>query len=358
MKKSKAAGLGIEAEALFDWLPDKLKMSEREIAKRTGAPDASIRYAKKVLSDAGLIEITELGNWNRPNPSHLITKVKVKRELSSPIKHVFSSEALAEPHALPLHGLQVWGDMERLDLISAYLKSGWDIVPEFDKKPVMSRKRWYKTYPADADKLNFFAEHGNLGIGRWVWEHAVFDFDSRGAINRFDAEKYDTLMVETKRGMHLYFGYSPRLMSKTAAAEGLDIKTNGAFVSIPTSPNKIWVNLAEPMDAPEELVVFYEEQQQQAKQDIPSAERSFSRFKLPEVIVKGTRNSTLFRYGRSLRARGATFNDLKYHLWAANQNRCQPPLPDTEFFPLIRHIWTYADKEGFVHDAFGNRNNR
>lgn len=59
-------------------------------------------------------------------------------------------------------------------------------------------------------------------------------------------------------------------------------------------------------------------------------------FELPERIGSGERNDTLFRYGRSLRAKGASDEDVERELLRVNAERCSPALADYEVISAAR----------------------
>lgn len=63
-------------------------------------------------------------------------------------------------------------------------------------------------------------------------------------------------------------------------------------------------------------------------------------FELPEVVPEGGRNDTLFRYGRSLRAKGADDAEVLDCLIEANAERCAPPLPESEVQTTARSVCT------------------
>jgi hypothetical protein len=61
-------------------------------------------------------------------------------------------------------------------------------------------------------------------------------------------------------------------------------------------------------------------------------------FVLPDEIEAGTRNSMLFRYGASMRAREVPLELLTGAIQKANRERCFPPLGDREIAAIIRSV--------------------
>lgn len=65
-----------------------------------------------------------------------------------------------------------------------------------------------------------------------------------------------------------------------------------------------------------------------------------SRFVMPEIILEGSRNSTLFTFGCSLRSdgEGGTIPNI---LRAVNEHQCSPPLPDREVQRIAESVLKY-----------------
>lgn len=65
---------------------------------------------------------------------------------------------------------------------------------------------------------------------------------------------------------------------------------------------------------------------------------SVKKFTLPDVISKGSRNSTIFYYGGTLRNKGASADEIARALTEANKMRCKPPMDQTEVDSIIRSV--------------------
>lgn len=65
-------------------------------------------------------------------------------------------------------------------------------------------------------------------------------------------------------------------------------------------------------------------------------------FKLPKEIPEGARNDLLFRYGCSLRARGAGEEEILGHLQKENAARCKPPLDGAEIASIAQSAARYS----------------
>ena len=71
-----------------------------------------------------------------------------------------------------------------------------------------------------------------------------------------------------------------------------------------------------------------------------------SRFELPAIIPKGTRDDTIFRYACSLRAMGVAEDDLRAAVEEANATRCEPPMTDREVEQKVRQALGYEEGHG------------
>lgn len=73
----------------------------------------------------------------------------------------------------------------------------------------------------------------------------------------------------------------------------------------------------------------------------PQRKGNPKKFRLPENIPEGDRNTILHKFGSSLRAKGSSEIDIVTALLAENQNRCKPPLPDDEVRNIGKSVAGY-----------------
>jgi putative DNA primase/helicase len=153
----------------------------------------------------------------------------------------------------------------------------------------------------------------------------------------------ETAEVMTPRGgRHIYFrhpGAEIRIKT-TASAIGrhLDIRGDGGYVILPPSvlPDGRayqWEGSSDPDEGAEiapmphwliELTAAAVSQKGNASAQSGGSEKGEAE------IPEGQRNDTLFRLGRSLRAKGLTQAAIAAALIAENSERCRPPLPEEE----------------------------
>jgi hypothetical protein len=167
-----------------------------------------------------------------------------------------------------------------------------------------------------------------------------------------------TVTIKTGKGFHHYYKHPGGTIStKVRLAEGIDVKADGGYVLAPPSvhPNGSayeWIigpQDAAIADAPEWLL-----------QERPSKGLTTL---VEATIPEGQRNDTLFSRARSLFAQGYDETEVFGALYAVNQNRCKPPLDDTEVLSIVESAAKYEhgtlyiandDTEGFTANELMN----
>lgn len=74
-------------------------------------------------------------------------------------------------------------------------------------------------------------------------------------------------------------------------------------------------------------------------------------FTAPEKIAEGCRNDTLFRLGRSLRAKELSRRAIAAALQAENTEKCVPPLGQDEVERICDSVWTSPDSSAFQRNG-------
>jgi len=67
-------------------------------------------------------------------------------------------------------------------------------------------------------------------------------------------------------------------------------------------------------------------------------------FRMPVQIIEGARNDTLYKLGRSLKAKGLTPQAITATLEIENAQRCAPPLAQAELGDLVAHVIEQPDR--------------
>ena len=147
-------------------------------------------------------------------------------------------------------------------------------------------------------------------------------------------------------GAHYIFRQPVGLTVRNRAAvlPGLDIRGDGGYIVAPPSLHSSgrayqWDLLHEPDSTP--LAPLPDSLYRLMVHN----NNSKATFELPEIIPNGSRNDTLFRLASSLRAKGLSETAIVAAVSAENQQRCNPPLPDTEIALLCSSAGRYEQGE-------------
>jgi len=253
-----------------------------------------------------------------------------------------------------LYRLDVWGDCDRLTQIECYLRSYWNVCPlaQFKKKPIVTKQFWAGL--SIAQKLDVFYHDPSLGVGWWIdSRYEVFDFDGD------DHEpRADTLVSVRGPRSHAIYEASGEIYN-TAKKVGpkcdIDTRASGGLLVLPPTLHQDgkdfyrWYNLAPPSSIPDTLMMLWRQRK------VSGQKTGFSLDHLPDEIPYGERNSTLWSFGRSLRAAGADRDHVARRIRQANLELCNPPFSPREIERQIDHIWTHwNDPERWQAEQFAN----
>jgi hypothetical protein len=151
----------------------------------------------------------------------------------------------------------------------------------------------------------------------------------------------------TGRGEHLWFrhpgGVIPNFVKRLP---GLDLRGDGGYVVAPPSRHHTgrqyeWIVSPENTalaDVPARLLELMQ----------PAHLPQQRRLAVADRIAQGSRNDTLYRQARSLKAKGFGRSAIAAALHAENQDRCDPPLLASEIEGIVQHAVTQADHPLFI----------
>lgn len=325
------------------------------------------------LVDEGEFNRYDLPNKNRKNPRHKYT-------LGNSNKSVLSDGEIKGEIEMRLVGLSTWNIADRLDLISMYLDSGFDVIPLVPrtKKRMMKDEVWNSGYQGNKTSIiNFFATNADANVGcRMHGQLFVADLDCVPQwLEKTGGETWETLTSSSgKRDKeHLWFWNSAKLGNAPRVFGGVAdfICTNNLVMVLPPSihPDGTqyqWLDLSEPQDTPELIEEIYNEHKKQYSQlEIPpvaaghkKVRRSpaLAKVELPDRIDKKanpdvSRHLTYFRYGRSLLRRGVKIEVIAQELVNYNAVNCNPPKTDRELRDIIRQIEVGTNRPDWKQDA-------
>jgi hypothetical protein len=328
-KKNKISEVALD---LYNYMPDLCWMTAANLAKAIRVRKAEIRALLDELEEARLVDIFLFKNGKRSNPRRLIKKVKKRKPKTYP--NLLNAIYIG----FPIYGF------DRNSTIEVYLKSNLPVFPfePLGKRPVIDVYSWSKLNIET--KLDFFFNNPSLNIGlRIPRDICVIDLDTKteGWTNLSGFQ--ETLTVSTARGFHYYF-QSDSVVNVTTAGilPNIDTRCKGSFVVIPPSKHRSggsyeWFNINKPQSLPIQFRRAWREAHFKTN-------KSSGGFHFNEGIIhEGSRNQTLWRYGRSLRARGFCFSEIEEALILANREYCLPSLPAMELNKLIKHIWEFGN---------------
>ena len=203
---------------------------------------------------------------------------------------------------------------------------------------------WWKRWP-----------HANVGIATGAASGiVVLDVDARsgGRETLASLEDEQGRLPETPTvltgggGQHLYFRDPGGLRNSAGRlGAGLDVRADGGYVIAPPSNHTNGNRYRWEVSSRIGEVELPEVPPWLLKRMKPEAAE---RFELPAKVDEGKRNDTLYRLGRSIRARGLDEPEILAALTAANGQRCDPPLPTREVAQIAHSAATEPDRPDFA----------
>jgi putative DNA primase/helicase len=237
---------------------------------------------------------------------------------------------------------------------------GWRVLPVKGKVPLV--KNWPTLATTEEDTIRqWWTQFPAANIGLATGKESdlfVLDVDpAKGgdeSLRTLEAQHGalpQTIEVLTGGGgRHCYFTHSnlPIGNSASALGPGLDIRTDGGQVVAPPSLHPVtgrayeWDAAHHPADVPLAAVPAW------LLAHLTAATAPGALFVAPEKICDGARNTTLYKTGRSLKAKGLSREAMAAALRAENTTKCAPPLASGELDDLIDHAWAQADRPEFA----------
>lgn len=204
---------------------------------------------------------------------------------------------------------------------------------------------WNRLYP----QCNYGVATGHIsGI-------LVVDVDNLDLARSMIKELPRTFTVKTGKGFHLYYAYPNKpVPNRVRIREHVDIRSDGGYVVAPGGRHVSGVMYeisddigleAFPSQLVTEIVSF-------GKPDASYPPVS------THTYTQGARNDSLYRLGRSLRAKGASAESIRAALSAQNESVCNPPLSDTELAIIIKQSTTQTNRQDFTKNTVQNKSNK
>lgn len=217
------------------------------------------------------------------------------------------------------------------------------VVPEIE-----TIEEWFSDWP-DANIA--------LPTGRFNGV-VVIDCDSEEADGNFLTEfpeARDTMAVKTPRGYHYYFQYSEGVRNDAGRkiCKGVDVRGDGGYVLFPPSslgPDLLYSLITRGV-VPQPLSDRLRGRLVAPVADCPDAPpgniggSGATTGDRRLIFGPGERNNQLTRLAGSQRHWGASYETILAALQEANENQCEPPLPESEIIAIARSACKWNPEE-------------
>lgn len=229
---------------------------------------------------------------------------------------------------------------------------GWLVFPCKDKIPLTSNG--FKGATTDIEQIKaWWTKHPDANIGVATGEKSgffVLDIDVKNGAGGFESlsdleRKFGELphtveSITQSGGRHIFFRCPVTgLGSKTGFRPGMDIKSDGGHVILPSSVIEGRSYEWEVSHHPDETMIAEAPEWLLKLLDSPLI--SAASKANGNVIPSGQRNSTLTRLAGTMRRVGMSKDEIFAALERTNQDRCKPPLSKREVERIAESISRY-----------------
>jgi putative DNA primase/helicase len=239
------------------------------------------------------------------------------------------------------------------------------VIPIPSRQKGANLKGWQNLATTDSkqiEKWNAEDSQQNVGAvakldGFWMLDCDVPDLPQ--TIEKETGEVFPrTFSVKSSKGLHFYFKhtFTSRSLKKTIQLKDeqgnvlCDVKVHNGYVvgpgSIhPTGARYEVVNDAEITDAPNWLVSWIKAQHEHAEADEKHQHES-----IEGQVKEGGRNTFLFEQACRLRASGLSQSNGLIALRTVNDDKCAPPLEETELCKIVGSAYSYEPTNNALHE--------
>lgn len=239
---------------------------------------------------------------------------------------------------------------QKLEAALRYASWGWHVLPLQPNSKIPATAHGVHDATVDPEQIRKWWTRDpemNIGVaaGR-VSNLVVFDVDPRNGGDQGWEEWTsangpcpDGAMQLTAGGGYHHLGQYTDKMRSCKLATGVDLLSDGRYFVV--HPSTIdgrsyeWEGSSDPAEGvgpfpvPQAWLNAYQGNRQDVGQRIASS------------IIKGSRNDALLSYGGMMRHGGATESEILAALTVVNEQRCDPPLPDSEVRHVARSVSRY-----------------
>lgn len=246
-----------------------------------------------------------------------------------------------------------------------YLDLGFSVFPVTrTKKPAILWAPYQKQLPSAEELAAWSKDKGDCNIGACTGRFSditVVDADSSTAIELIESllpKQHDIPIVNTPRGRHYHFKYTPELRTLAGVAPGIDIRNDGGFVILPPSytdatpdgkcvagtyswHDQACKNSRPPM--PDALLKFLLDKQE--KRAAKASTVATDGKKGPQILKEGTRDNELFHAALHFFKDGRSRDEVDSIILKIAKI-CEPPFPEHEALAKVESAWKRFQKNG------------
>lgn len=216
-------------------------------------------------------------------------------------------------------------------------------------------RKWWAKHPND----NIGIACGTPSGGLLVLDFDVDEEKEKDGLatiyewERAHGELPETAVAITGRGgMHYLYRTDRTNIHPSVNHElSVDVRSDGSYIVAPPSVHENGRKY-EWQDSPRDTAIatangavydFLDHIQRNGGQDETRKENG--KFRLPDVIKKGTRDTTLFRYASHLRGIGRSDEEIMAAVAGVNALRCTPPMDSKDVERIVRSACRYEQRE-------------
>lgn len=237
-----------------------------------------------------------------------------------------------------------------------YAKLGLAVFPCKERKKEPQFKGWQDSCTTDPEEIkaiwsrnpqyNIAIATGSKSHGLVVVDIDNHDADGAESLREWEAKNGKLPLTATvitgSKGVHYYYRTDQDLRGRTNVLPGVDIRAEGNLIIAPPSVHPNGNEYEWDLGADIEDVGIAEADETVLKLVQGDEKKSKDkRFELPDIIRNGDRNDTLLKYACSLQSKGADDFSIRAAVIAANQEKCEVPVPDEEVDTIIKSALRY-----------------
>lgn len=248
-----------------------------------------------------------------------------------------------------------------LDIALSYQARGWAVFPCKGKFPLT--KNGFHDASTVKNKIHRWFHNRDCDIAiatGAVSGIIVLDIDAKsGGLASLDQLKeefgHDAFYTYTVKtgggGYHYYFkhpGYHVNL--RVGLRPGVDLRADGGYVIAPPSLHDSGtryelVTDLDPIECPAKLLELIKPKESLASVATPITDER------AQAILEGGRNNYLTKVAGRLQRAGLSTEALRCALHQENQDKCNPPLPDSEVEAMITWVQKYEAQDPVLNKA-------